>query len=264
MYTQYDVIVIVAVLIFTTMSLIKGGVISIVGIAKWYGAFFVALIFYPFIKQIVEEHFVDSTVANVVAVIIVYVLAVIFLALIGGVIVRAFGLFVGSIPDRIFGAMVGFLIGYIIAASAHYTIEELLKDSVPDWFKNSETLSFTKPGAEFLKDSLSGTLDSMKGDLGLDITDEEGKIDPEKVQKLKENPKLKEIFESDQVRELSKNPKIQEIAKERIQEMESSAPKISKSLNIDKVIERAAELKAQGYEPEEVKSIIEQEMQMGR
>jgi len=124
MYTQYDVIVLVAILIFTTISLIKGGVASIIGIAKWYGAFFIALMFYPYVKQMVEEVVADSIVANAAAVFGVYIFAVIILALLGGVIVRSFGLFVGSVPDKLIGGAVGFAIGYLIASSVHFGVEE--------------------------------------------------------------------------------------------------------------------------------------------
>lgn len=251
MYTQYDVIVLVTILIFMTISLVKGGVKSVVGILKWYGAFFVALMFYPYVKEMVGDIVADSVVANATAVVGVYILAVLFLAVIGGIIINSFGLFVGGVVDRLLGAVVGFLIGYIIVSSVHFLMESVFAKNTPDWFKNAETYPFTGYGAEFLKDYLQGSLDTMKDDFGVDLKGEDGNIDPKKAQEFMAHPEVKKLM---------KDPRVQELAKDGAQQIKNS----DVDLNLEGILERAGQLKDLGYEPEEIKSIIEQEQQMNK
>ena len=53
--TNFDIITIVVLLIFTTISFFKGGIGSILSLAKWYGAGVLSVMFYPEAKQVTEE-----------------------------------------------------------------------------------------------------------------------------------------------------------------------------------------------------------------
>lgn len=240
MYTQFDVISLVTVLIFITIGLVKGGVRSVIGILKWYGAFIVALMFYPYVKTLVAEVIVDSPLANAGAVILVYIAGLLVLALIGEVIVKSFGLFIGGFLDRMIGAIVGFLIGYVIISSAHFAIKEVFKDNVPEWFEDSKTYAYTEYGSEFLKDYLQGSVDSVKDDFGMES--EIQKYEPE----------------DDMGSDMQDNNGFED-AQEKSQQISGDL-----EINLQKILERANQLKDMGYEPDEIKSIIEQEQQMER
>lgn len=279
MYTQFDVVSLVTILVFMTICMFKGGIKSIIGVLKWYGAFFIALMFYPYTKEIVAGIMQPSPVINAIAVVIVYILAVIFLSLIGAVIVAAFGFGVESIPDRIFGSVVGFVMGYAIISMVHYGLETALtEEERPEWFKNAQTYEFTAFGARHLGGYLQGSMNSMKGDFGVDITDENGKIDKKKVDEFVNSPKVQKLMKDPRVQEMINNdPRIQEMAKKRMESPSGRSPSadeglskgeeigspLSGNINLESVLKRAAELKDLGYDADEVKSIIEQEQQMG-
>jgi len=106
-------------------------------------------------------------------------------------------------------------------------------------------------------------MEAIEEEMGENIHDEEGNIDKEKLNKLLEREDVKAIVENPKFQDMVNDPKMQELAKEKMKPL-TSKESAAQGLDISKISQRAAQLKELGYEPEEVKSIIEQEQQMFR
>jgi uncharacterized membrane protein required for colicin V production len=236
MFTQYDVIISVIILILVTVSFFSGGIRSILGMIKWYGAAFLTVAFYPYTKQIVEQVLQPSDVINGVAVVVVYIVAVILLAIINRILIAAMGDTVGGFFDKFIGAIVGFTIGYIIAATMHFALEISLKQDQPAWFKNGKLYEFTKFGSDILRSYLKDVVDEIEDDIGVetnidqDVPEREDIIQDGLID-LKES--VSDAINSDAVKEFSLPP--------------------------SEIRRRARELKEEGYNADEIKEIIRKE-----
>jgi uncharacterized membrane protein required for colicin V production len=221
MYTQFDVVALVTLLVFITISMIKGGIKSVLGIGKWYGAFFLALAFYPYTKSIVESVMQPSPIINGVAVFLVYIIALVILSLIIAVIIAALGNTIGGVFDRLLGVIVGLGLGYIIVSTIHFAVSVVHNNDDPSWLADGKTYQFTKYGSEMLASYFNDELSSMTGDLGIDMPDVSA----------------------------PSSGNIPNVVRDNLNTGDSN-------INIEALMERARELKNLGYSPEEVKSII--------
>ena len=235
MFTQYDVIISVIVLILITMSFFKGGIRSILGMVKWYGAAILTLIFYPYTKLMVEEFMQPSEIINGIAVFLVYVVAVVVLSIINRILIAAMGDSVGGFLDKLIGALVGFTIGYIIAATIHFSLAIAFKDNKPDWFKNGKLYVFTEHGSNIIAGYLKDAAEEMGQDFGSELP--EGDTDSGKEA-------VEDGFED-----------LQDGVRDKLKDIDNSKPQ----MNSIQIRIRARELKEQGYTADEIKEIIKEE-----
>lgn len=165
--SQFDIIVYVSALIFLTLGFFKGAIRSILGLAKWYGAGVVTVMFYPQIRELVEAQVGSGMVANGVAIIGTYIVALVALSILISIFLTALGSTVGGGSDRIMGAMVGISIAAIIVSTGHYFLRSFNGGTDPDWLKGGKTYSLTNQGANILQTYFKDVVKGMGVDLGL-------------------------------------------------------------------------------------------------
>lgn len=167
MFTQFDALVSVVAFIFMTLGLFKGAIKSILGLAKWYGAGVLTLLFYPKASELVASYMQPGMVANGIAVFITYIAALILLSIIIGIFVAALGSTVGGPGDRLMGAIVGITIGVIVASTAHYFVRSFAGGTDPDWMKEGKTYEVTSVGADKLQEYFKDVVKNMGVDMGV-------------------------------------------------------------------------------------------------
>ncbi|HCR85097.1 MAG TPA: hypothetical protein DIV86_00300 [Alphaproteobacteria bacterium] len=225
--TNFDIITIVVLLIFTTISFFKGGIGSILSLAKWYGAGVLSVMFYPEAKQVTEEALGSSIISSGVAIFGLYIVALIVLWLITKVILLALSAVVGGVTDRFAGLIIGFTIGLIIISSAHYTIRATNNNNDPDWLQEGKTFELTKFGADNLGKVFSGDFSKMIDDFGFKTSE-----------KIKNEISKDELSEAKNVTDGLSDP-------------------AEKDLNIEKVRKALEELKAEGLSKEKAKEALQ-------
>jgi membrane protein required for colicin V production len=165
--SQFDIIVYVSALIFLTLGFFKGAIRSILGLAKWYGAGVVTVLFYPQIRELVDAQIGAGMVANGVAIIGTYIVALVALSILISIFLTALGSTVGGGSDRIMGAMVGITIAAIIVSTGHYFLRSFNGGADPDWLRGGKTYSLTNQGANILQSYFKDVVKGMGVDLGL-------------------------------------------------------------------------------------------------
>ncbi len=167
MFTQFDAVVSVVAFIFMTLGFFKGAIKSILGLAKWYGAGVLTLLFYPKASEIVASYIQPGMLVNGIAIFVTYIAALIVLSIVIGIFVAALGSSVGGPSDRLMGAIVGTTIGLIIASTAHYFVRSFGGNTDPQWLKDGMTYSVTSVGADKLQGYFKDVIHNMGSDVGI-------------------------------------------------------------------------------------------------
>lgn len=167
MFTQFDALVSVIAFIFMTFGIFKGAIKSILGLAKWYGAGVLTLLFYPKASELVAAYLQPGMIANGIAVFSTYIAALVILSIIIGIFVAALGSTVGGPSDRLLGAMVGISIGFIIGSTAHYFVRSFAGGTDPQWLQDGKTYKFTSVGADKLQGYFKDVVKNMGSDMGV-------------------------------------------------------------------------------------------------
>jgi len=151
MFTEFDVFVCVIVVISTIMSFLRGFVKDFLGIVGWWGAAGITLVFYPYAASYTESLFRSSWLISVAAVIIVYIIALMFLSIINSMIIDNLREFRMGPVDRSFGMLFGLFKGLVIISVLHFTIVTIAGNE-PAWLKEGETFGLTEMGSDIIED----------------------------------------------------------------------------------------------------------------
>lgn len=148
MFTEFDVIVCIILLITTITAMVRGAIKEVLSIVSWGGSAFLTIYFYPYSLSFTQEHFTSSAAGSIAAVVIVFIIALIFCSSIAAVINAGFGIAKEGGLDRTIGMVLGFIKGLMIVSAIHYIVYISSEDKEdPEWLQAGETYGLTKAGA---------------------------------------------------------------------------------------------------------------------
>lgn len=161
MFTEFDVIVSVIVLISAVASIMRGFVKDFMSFVNWTGATIATLYFFPYAVSVFEQYFRDPFVGNVVSIIVVFVLSAGLITLLTSAMSERSREFRTSATDKFLGGLFGTLKGFIIVSVIHFSIF-LVAGEEPDWLKRGSTYGFTKYGADKIHAMAKDTIDEIR------------------------------------------------------------------------------------------------------
>lgn len=172
MFTYFDVIVSVVMIICTLTSYARGFVRDFLSLLVWIGAGLLTIFFFPYAADAFESVFRHSVVVSVVAVVLVYVIFLFLLSLLNNVLLSASRDVRGGGFDKSLGALFGLGKGFIIASLLHFSIAEISGEKEPNWLIG-ETYGLTKHGAAIINGMTDGLFEGESVvDIILDAEDD--------------------------------------------------------------------------------------------
>lgn len=150
MFTEIDVFVCVVLMITTVIAFLRGFLKDFMGLLSYAGAAAVTLLFYPHAAEISGEVFKESAIMSVAAVILVFMVSLIFISIISAMILDNLRDFRLGALDRTLGVLYGLLKGFVIVSSLHYVVFVANQMDDPSWLKKGETFTLTKAGSDII------------------------------------------------------------------------------------------------------------------
>ncbi len=161
MFTPFDVLVSVIILVSIIVSFLRGFIKDLLSIFGYVGAAIITLYFFPYAVSIAQEHFKDSTVVNFVTVICLYLLVLTVIFIINATILKSLIAFRTGAVDRSLGLLFGFVKGLAIVSLIHYSVSLVAEDE-PEWLTEGETYSLTQTGADIVGDIAGDYIKALK------------------------------------------------------------------------------------------------------
>lgn len=201
--TQFDVVVIIIILLSSVFAFIRGFLKEFFSLAGWLGAAAITFIAYPHAVQLIDGMFKSSKVVNIVAIVLVFLAVLMVIAIINAMILDNLREMRMGIVDRSLGLLFGLLRGIIIASIIHFAVVILHEnDEGPEWLTQGETYQITVIGANVIKDlaekfkdvDLGSEADKMHEkaddiiDRGKDALEEGGERIEENMDNLEKRP----------------------------------------------------------------------------
>lgn len=150
MFTEYDIIVTIIVLISMITAFLHGAIKDVLSFLTWIGATIVTFLFFPQLQEIMSEFFKNSVVINIASIITMFIGSFIIITLIAALLGDNLRNLKGGTLDRVLGMAFGALKGLFIASLMHVAIFHL-NGKEPDWLKESRSYEVTKAGADIMK-----------------------------------------------------------------------------------------------------------------
>lgn len=132
-----DWIIIAVVVISCLISLWRGFVKEALSLAIWAGAFFIAMLFYPNMEQVLAEWISAPSLLRITSFGVIFIAVLLCGGLINtliGMLIKATGL---SGTDRLLGMIFGFVRGIVVLLSAFVLIPKMVPIEEDAWFKES-------------------------------------------------------------------------------------------------------------------------------
>jgi membrane protein required for colicin V production len=164
--TLFDVIVLAVIGLSALAAFTRGAVTEILGLASWIGAAIVAFVAWPFAAPLIRPIVASDALANGLAVVGAFVLALVALKLLTGMIGSAVaGSALGPL-DKLAGLLFGAARGALLVCAAYLIGSYLIKpDQQPDWVRQAYLIGSVRSGALLIERALPETyrLDGLGG-----------------------------------------------------------------------------------------------------
>lgn len=161
MFTEFDVIVSVILMICVISSFLRGAVKDVLSLLGYIGAAAITLVAFPWAASMAEDWFKSSIMINIVAVVGVYFSALILISLVNSILLSAAKGFRFGFFDRTLGLAFGLIKGLVVVSALHYMITAVANDE-PDWLTQGQTYEITSTGAGLLSDVVGGNYETIK------------------------------------------------------------------------------------------------------
>lgn len=194
MFSYFDVVVSVIVIITTLVSLTRGFLNDVLSVFVWIGSGVSTLYFFPYAATWMEDLFKSSVVVNIAAIVFVFLLSLAILGLFGAMISGGLKEYRNGLFDRILGAGFGFGKGFVIVSLIHLAIIEVAGKDEPDWLRG-ETYEYTSAGADWLRDFAKDVFEK-----GVEILEKDRK-EPPSLDELKEGVTPDELPDEEIIQE---------------------------------------------------------------
>ena len=137
MSSNYDVFVILIVLMSATLATYRGLVREIFSFISWVGAAILTFVFYPIAADLLKDSLKSSIVVNMLSVVVTYFSLFFLLSGISTLILDFSREVRGGPVDRAAGLLFGVFRGALIVSLLHYCVVGV-QGGPPPWLKDSE------------------------------------------------------------------------------------------------------------------------------
>ncbi len=146
--TLFDIIAIVVVGLSALAAMMRGAVREILALASWIGAAIVAFLALPYAGPLVRPVVAGDALADGVAAVLVFLLALVVLKMLSGMVARTVeGSAVGPL-DKALGLAFGAARGAFVLCAAYLAVSFLIKpDLQPEWVRNAYLIGPIQEGA---------------------------------------------------------------------------------------------------------------------
>ena len=146
--TLFDIIAIVVVLLSALAALMRGFVREILGLASWLGAAIVAFLALPFVVPLVRPVIAGEALANGVAAVAVFLVALVALKMLSGMVVSAVEGSAAGPLDKALGFAFGAARGVFVVCAVYLAAAYLIKpDQQPQWVRDAYLVGPVQEGA---------------------------------------------------------------------------------------------------------------------
>ncbi len=154
MFTEFDVAVMIIIMTTTISSMVRGAIKEFLTLVSLGGAAGLTLYFYPYSHTLTRDHFTSAAVGSIVAIIALFVIALLVCTAISSIINTSFGAMREGWTDRFFGMGFGFFKGLCIVSLIHFIIFFASGREDPEWLQMGKTYNLTQTGSQFLDNQL--------------------------------------------------------------------------------------------------------------
>ncbi|MFO1036439.1 MAG: CvpA family protein [Geminicoccaceae bacterium] len=153
--TFLDLGILAVVLISALLALGRGLVREVLSLASWIGAAIVAILFFAKVQPLARDAIANTTLADLAAFGVVFVVPLIAFRITAGVIADI----VGASPfrglDRLGGFAFGAVRGIVIVLIGYLAATSLMRvENEPDWVKNARLMPALEAGAAVVRANL--------------------------------------------------------------------------------------------------------------
>lgn len=153
MFSNYDVFVLIVILMSATLATYRGLVREFFSFISWVGAAVLTFIFYPIAGDLLKDSLRSSVVVSMVAVTVTY-FAIFFLLSGLSALVLDFSRDVRGGPlDRSAGLLFGVFRGLFIVSLLHYCVVQV-QGGPPPWLEKSEFFKLSEGGSRLVASAI--------------------------------------------------------------------------------------------------------------
>ncbi|MDZ5649712.1 CvpA family protein [Nitrospirillum sp. BR 11828] len=146
-----DIAVVVIVVLSALLAFARGFVREVLSIGAWVGAALVTLYAFPLVKPFVRAHIERQMIADGVAIITLFVAALLVLQMICHTLAGRVSDSALSAIDRSLGFGFGVLRGAVLVSLGYMLMGYIWPDNKPDWLRDARTRPALEAGADMLR-----------------------------------------------------------------------------------------------------------------
>jgi membrane protein required for colicin V production len=149
MMTEFDVLVIIVVLLSSMIGFLRGIIREIFSILGWIGAAILTFFLFPYVADKMDGLFKSILVVNIASIFVVFMMVLMVLSVFNAMLLDNLREIRAGSVDRSLGLLFGLVRGVFIVSVFHFLILALHnKDTAPKWLEDGETYGITQPGGE--------------------------------------------------------------------------------------------------------------------
>ncbi len=147
MFTEFDVIVCVIILISVVGSFIRGAAKDTLTLLGYLFAAWATLFFQPYAAALTDPLFKSPQMVNVAAIILIFIASLLLISLFNAMLLDSLRDFCKTPVDRSLGLLLGLGKGLVIVSLMHFAITSIAGKE-PGWLEAGETYDLTRKGSE--------------------------------------------------------------------------------------------------------------------
>lgn len=166
MSSNFDVFVLIIVLMSATLATYRGLVREVFSFISWVGAAVLTFIFYPIAADLLKDSIKSGVVINMLSVVVTYFSLFFILSGISALILDFSRDVRGGPIDRAAGLLFGIFRGMLIVSLLHYCVVGV-QGGAPEWLKNSEFYKLSDAGSKMVGSTIDEYVEASGERFGL-------------------------------------------------------------------------------------------------
>ena len=166
MFSNYDVFVLLILLMSATLAAYRGLVREIFSFVSWIGAAILTFIFYPIVADMMRDTLKSSIVVSMIAIVFAYFSSFFLLSGISALLLDYTRDVRGGPLDRAAGLLFGVFRGLLIVSLLHYCVVQV-QGAPPAWLEKSEFFVISANGSKMVGNVIDGYVEASGERFGL-------------------------------------------------------------------------------------------------
>ena len=166
MFSNYDVFVLLILLMSATLAAYRGLVREIFSFISWIGAAILTFIFYPIVAGMMHDTLKSSVVVSMIAIVVTYFSSFFLLSGISALLLDYTRDVRGGPLDRSAGLLFGVFRGLLIVSLLHYCVVQV-QGGPPPWLQKSEFFLISENGSKMVGKVINGYVEASGERFGI-------------------------------------------------------------------------------------------------